>query len=153
MAAIHVGWDTLNHVGWDTMGCYVFCRETLEMFQKFREMFNGMLGMPQEKSRRRPMKSAVLTSPENVAYLERNQPKYDNVENTKEKREKKRQQSTQKETTSKQTQPKRAACFIEEITVIVGWRCAYLYDLHAEFATKLSRNNSIECNKCQKPFH
>ena len=42
MAAIHVGWDTLNHVDWDTlnhvswdnMQCYVFCRETLGNFEK-----------------------------------------------------------------------------------------------------------------------
>ena len=51
MAAIHVGWDTLNQVGWDTlnhidwdtlnhviwdtMQCYVFCRETLGNFEKY----------------------------------------------------------------------------------------------------------------------
>ena len=34
---------------------------------------------------RRPMTSAVLTSPENVSYLKRNQPKNDDVQNKKEK--------------------------------------------------------------------
>ena len=154
MAAIHVSWDTLNHVGWDTMQCYVFCRETLGMFQKFREIFNGTLGTPQKKSAwwRRPMKSAVLTSPKNVTYLKRNRPKYDDAQNKKEKSIEKRQQSPQKETTAKQTQLKRAAPFNEEITIVViGWRCGYLHDLHAEFAVKLTRNSFIEYNKCQRP--
>ena len=65
------------------------------------------------------MKSAVLTSPENIAYLKKNQLKYDDVQNKKENRIKKRQQSSQKETTAKRTQPIRAARFKEEITVVV----------------------------------
>ena len=66
------------------------------------------------------MKSAELTSPKNIAYLKRNQPKYDDVQNKKENRIKKRQQSSQKETTAKRTQPKRATRFNEEITVVGG---------------------------------
>ena len=66
------------------------------------------------------MKSTELTSPENVAYLNRNQPKYDDVQKKKENRIKKRQLSSQKEKTAKLTQPKRATRFNEEITVVVG---------------------------------
>ena len=110
---------------------------------------------PQKKSARRsrPMKSAELISLENVAYLKRNQPKNDDVQNKKENRIKKWQQSSQKETTAKRTQPKQATRFNGEITVVVGWRFGYLHDLQAEFVAKLTRNNSIECNKCQRPLH
>ena len=65
------------------------------------------------------MESAVLTSPKNVAYLKRNQPKCDGAEKKKEKSIKKRKQSLQKETAAKRTQTKRAARFNEEITVTV----------------------------------
>ena len=67
-----------------------------------------------------PMKSTVLTSPENVAYLKRNQPKYDDAQNKKMKNIKKRQQPPKKETAAKRTQTKRAARFNEEITVVIG---------------------------------
>ena len=92
------------------------------MFQNVPEIFNGMLGTPQKKSgrRRRPMKSAVLTSLRNAAYLKRNPPKYDGAQNKKEKSIRKRQQSPQKEATGKRTQPKRAALFNEGIAVVVG---------------------------------
>ena len=86
-------------------------------------------------------------------YLKRNRPKYDDAKNKKEKSTKKRQQSPQKETTAKRKQPKRAARFNEEIIVVVGWRWGYLRDLHAEFAARLTRNSSIECNKCQGSFY
>ena len=66
------------------------------------------------------MKSVVLTSPKNVAYLKRNQPKCDDEQNKKEKSIKKRQQPPQKETVAKRTLTKRAARFNEEITVVVG---------------------------------
>ena len=92
------------------------------MFQKFREIFNGTPTTPQKKSARgrRPMKSAMLTSPENVDYLKRNQPKYDDAQNKKEKSINKRQLSPHKETATKRTQPKRDARFNEEITVVAG---------------------------------
>ena len=82
MAEIHVVWDTLNNVGWDTMWCYVLRRETLGMFQKFREIFNGTPATSQKKSVRghRPVKSAVLTSSENVAYIKRKQLKFDDAQ-------------------------------------------------------------------------
>ena len=69
------------------MRCYVFCRETIGMFQKFREIFNGTPATLQKKSARgcRPMKSPVLTSPENVDYFDLNQPKYYGAQNKKEK--------------------------------------------------------------------
>ena len=66
------------------------------------------------------MKSAELTSPENAAYLKKNQPKYEDGQIKKENRIKKRQQSSQKETTAKRTQPKTATRFNEEITIVVG---------------------------------
>ena len=123
------------------------------MFQKFWEIFNGMPGTPQKKSarRRRPIKSVLLTSPKNVLYL-RETGRSMRMRKTRRKKHKKWQQSPQKETTAKRTQPKRAARFNEVITVVVEWRCKHLRDLHAEFAAKLTRNSSIECNKCQKQF-
>ena len=85
------------------------------------------------------MKSAMLTSPENVDYLKRNQPKYDDAQNKKEKSINKRQLSPHKETATKRTQPKRDARFNEEITVVAGWRYGYLHNLHAEFATQIDQ--------------
>ena len=55
---------------------------------------------------RRPTKSTVLTPPEKVAYLKRNQTRYDDAQNKKEKIIKKGQQSPQKETAAKRTKPK-----------------------------------------------
>ena len=68
----------------------------------------------------RPMKSAELTSPKNVAHLKRNQPKCDDEQKKKEKSITKATAVTAKETAAKRTQPKRAACFNEEIIVVVG---------------------------------
>ena len=86
------------------------------MFQKFREIFNGMPATLQKISSQgcKPMKSAVLTSPKNVGYLKRSQPKYDDAQNKKEKSIKKRQHTPQKETAEK-----RIARFNEEITIVV----------------------------------
>ena len=79
-----------------------------------------------------PMKSAVLISSKNVVSLKRNQPKYDDAKT-------KRKKKHKKATSAKRTQTKRAARFNEETTVVVGWRCGYLHDLHAKFAIQLDQ--------------
>ena len=122
------------------MRCYVFCREILGMFQKFRERFNGTPARPQKKSARmyRSMKSVVLTSPENVSHLKRKQPKCEDAQNKKEKIIKKRHQSPKKKA-AKRKKPKRAACFNKEIMIVVGLRCGYLHDLKAEITSQIDQ--------------
>ena len=81
-----------------------YAEKHLECSRNFKKyLMEHQLRCKKKKSARgrRPMKSAVHTSPENVDYLKRNQTKYDDAQSKKEKSINKRQLSQHKETATK----------------------------------------------------
>ncbi|XP_031639161.1 uncharacterized protein LOC116351222 [Contarinia nasturtii] len=111
--------------------------------------------MPQKRSNRgrKPMKSTVLTSIENIAKLKEKRQKCEDAKKKKEGSTQKRKRSYQIEPAKKRTQPTRAAASKKESSSSSDEDVDFCMICMENLPAKLTKNNSIECNKCQRPFH
>lgn len=106
-------------------------------------------GEPKKKSNRgrKPMKSTVLTSTETVASLKEKQNKRDEAKQRKAEKAVKRKPTPQTPPVKKRTRSaaKKKSSSDEDIDFCL----VCMKNLPA----KLTKNNSIECNLCKRPFH
>ncbi|XP_031632567.1 uncharacterized protein LOC116346566 [Contarinia nasturtii] len=98
-------------------------------------------------------KENVLTSPELVATLKDRKEKSDAAKKKKEDSAKKRKGSPRKETPKKRTQPSRAAAAKKKSSSTSDEDVDFCMICMQNLPAKLTSANSIECNKCKRPFH